>query len=473
MAHFARKRTILVCLVLCLIQICQCEVVITEIDDVTPIDTFRSIAASFGRHLPKNGMKGFAIRGEPLDGCTKMNHPPSHPRNSNWFAVISRYGGCTFEDKVRNAGLANFSAAIVFNMDSNKVIPMGGSDDSLVPSVFIGYSSGQKILSQYTYQKDSEINVWILADEPFDINAYLLPFAIVVGICFLVMLAIVLYKCIQDHRRRRRHRLPKSALKKLPIHKFKDGDPYETCCICLDDFEEGDKLRILPCDHGYHYKCIDPWLVKNKRICPQCRKRVFSRGSGYSGDSDSDNEGQNNERAPLVRPSTSTGGGTFGGPSTSRSTLERLQQSSLPNSRTLASGGPGPSNLSDPEHSRRNVFQQRRLRRAERQRQYEALAESSSSDDDINDINYDDLLHDQHPGVRNRDQDVQVHDGSSIGNQQNNDLQHVSAEIHVQVHDGNDDNESPHEESIEAPEDPPQVVVTGRSPGSHNSTENV
>ena len=57
-------------------------------------------------------------------------------------------------------------------------------------------------------------------------------------------------------RRRRRHRLPKSALKKLPIHKFKDGDPYETCCICLDDFEEGDKLRILPCDHGYHYKCI-------------------------------------------------------------------------------------------------------------------------------------------------------------------------------------------------------------------------
>ena len=57
-------------------------------------------------------------------------------------------------------------------------------------------------------------------------------------------------------RRRIRHRLPKSALKKLPIHKFKVGDPFETCCICLDDFEEGDKLRILPCDHGYHYKCI-------------------------------------------------------------------------------------------------------------------------------------------------------------------------------------------------------------------------
>ena len=59
-----------------------------------------------------------------------------------------------------------------------------------------------------------------------------------------------------------RHRLPKSALKKLPIHKFKEGDPFETCCICLDDFEEGDKLRILPCDHAYHSKVV----YFNKRV---------------------------------------------------------------------------------------------------------------------------------------------------------------------------------------------------------------
>ena len=77
---------------------------------------------------------------------------------------------------------------------------MGGNDEKLIPSVFIGYTSGHQILGQFTHEKNPNISVWIMDDEPFDINAYLLPFAIVVGICFLVMLAIVLYKCIQDHR---------------------------------------------------------------------------------------------------------------------------------------------------------------------------------------------------------------------------------------------------------------------------------
>ena len=122
-------------------------------------------------------------------------------------------------------------------------------------------------------------------------------FAIVVGICFLIMLAIMIFKCIQDRRRERRHRLPKSSLKKIPTKKFVAGDEeqYETCCICLDDYEVGDKLRILPCGHAYHMKCIDPWLLKNKRVC---RKKVFA--SGEVPPSDSESETETDERRPLL-----------------------------------------------------------------------------------------------------------------------------------------------------------------------------
>ena len=76
-------------------------------------------------------------------------------------------------------------------------------------------------MHKYVYPKRPDLRIVVTDDHPFDINAYLLPFAIVVGICFVIMLVIVVYKCVQDYRRSRRHRLPKSALKKLPIHKFK------------------------------------------------------------------------------------------------------------------------------------------------------------------------------------------------------------------------------------------------------------
>jgi hypothetical protein len=60
----------------------------------------------------------------------------------------------------------------------------------------------------------------------------------------------------------------------FPIHTVTTiNGECRSCCICLNDFGFGDKVKILPCIHQFHCDCINTWLNKNK-ICPICRNNV-------------------------------------------------------------------------------------------------------------------------------------------------------------------------------------------------------
>jgi hypothetical protein len=53
-----------------------------------------------------------------------------------------------------------------------------------------------------------------------------------------------------------------------------DAD-HNQCGICLADYVEEDKLRVLPCSHCYHSNCVDSWL-KLKATCPTCRSHIIT-----------------------------------------------------------------------------------------------------------------------------------------------------------------------------------------------------
>ncbi|GLH05492.1 Protein goliath [Gryllus bimaculatus] len=275
--------------------------------------------ALFGGSLPLDGLKGLLTYRNPANHCLSMSPPPplENPLG-NWVVLVPR-NDCHFEDMVRSAQKANFSAVIVHNVHSSDLVPMSADhgNDIMIPAVFVSEEAGIRLQTQYTYNHSYYV---LINDElPFDFNTHLLlPFAIVVGICFLIMLVFMVVKCIKDQRRARRHRLPSSSLRKIPTARFQKGDPYETCAICLEDYVEGDKLRVLPCSHAYHTKCIDPWLTRNRRVCPVCKRKVFAHDEQRpSDDSDSDSEGglTTDDTTPLVRHSLQrppvTQGGTF------------------------------------------------------------------------------------------------------------------------------------------------------------------
>jgi len=49
------------------------------------------------------------------------------------------------------------------------------------------------------------------------------------------------------------------------------------CPICLENFENQTKIKLLPCDHGYHPECIGPWIADHSDSCPVCRQSVTNR----------------------------------------------------------------------------------------------------------------------------------------------------------------------------------------------------
>ncbi|KAJ4841001.1 hypothetical protein Tsubulata_018696 [Turnera subulata] len=48
------------------------------------------------------------------------------------------------------------------------------------------------------------------------------------------------------------------------------------CSVCLCDFREGQRIRVLPdCAHLFHVGCIDAWL-KARPSCPLCRADIMA-----------------------------------------------------------------------------------------------------------------------------------------------------------------------------------------------------
>ncbi|XP_073045341.1 RING-H2 finger protein ATL80-like [Primulina eburnea] len=76
--------------------------------------------------------------------------------------------------------------------------------------------------------------------------------------------------------------LPRLTIESIGEVRYKRGEALRDCCICLSEFEEEERLRVLTkCGHAFHVACIDTWLMSHMN-CPVCRAPILSADDDVS-----------------------------------------------------------------------------------------------------------------------------------------------------------------------------------------------
>ncbi|XP_071731360.1 receptor homology region, transmembrane domain- and RING domain-containing protein 2-like [Rutidosis leptorrhynchoides] len=242
--------------------------------------SFDDIEANFAPPVKGSGECGTLFLAEPLDACAPLKNDTIKDSVNSPFVLILR-GVCSFEDKVRRAQSAGYKAAIVYNNDDSDLVAMAGDSAGIsIHAVFVSKSAGLKLSK---YAGITTMETWLI--QSYENSAWsimaisfisLLAMSAVLATCFFVRRHRIRRDRPHTSRVREFHGMSSRLVKAMPSLVFtavlEDNCTSATCAICLEDYNVGDKLRILPCRHKFHAICVDAWLTSWRTFCPVCKR---------------------------------------------------------------------------------------------------------------------------------------------------------------------------------------------------------
>ncbi|XP_057348263.1 E3 ubiquitin-protein ligase ZNRF3 isoform X2 [Manis pentadactyla] len=190
------------------------------------------------------------------------------------------------------------ATAVIFDVSENPEaidqLNQGSEDPLKRPVVYVKGADAVKLMNIVNKQKVARARIQHRPPrqptEYFDMGIFLAFFVVVSLVCLILLVKI---KLKQRRSQNSLNRLAVQALEKMETRKFNSkskghregscgaldtlsSSSTSDCAICLEKYIDGEELRVIPCTHRFHRKCVDPWLLQH-HTCPHCRHNIIEQ----------------------------------------------------------------------------------------------------------------------------------------------------------------------------------------------------
>ncbi|XP_010602024.1 E3 ubiquitin-protein ligase ZNRF3 isoform X1 [Fukomys damarensis] len=189
------------------------------------------------------------------------------------------------------------ATAVIFDVSENPEaidqLNQGSEDPLKRPVVYVKGADAIKLMNIVNKQKVARARIQHRPPrqpiEYFDMGMFL-AFFVLVSLASLIFLVRIK---LNQRRQNSMNRLAVQALEKMETRKFNSkskgrregscgaldtlsSSSTSDCAICLEKYTDGEELRVIPCTHRFHRKCVDPWLLQH-HTCPHCRHNIIEQ----------------------------------------------------------------------------------------------------------------------------------------------------------------------------------------------------
>jgi len=259
------------------------------------ISTCYHKTAYFGPQPEEDGYErtGLLVSIQPETGCWNIENA-AELQNA---VVLVKRGGCSFFEKAWNIAIAGGAAMVIGNDNSEEesLFKMqktySETRDVDIPCVLITWTDYSKAKATIEGGRNGTVIATVSPKGEMDEDSWwILPTMTQFMTCLIIVLpgiwAILTIQHFfrRDIANRRQRRVRQNRTRRIPeVIYSKDMQDIgarvtnTSCPICLENFEEQAKINRLPCEHGFHVKCIGTWIADHSDSCPICRQSVTDK----------------------------------------------------------------------------------------------------------------------------------------------------------------------------------------------------